>query len=209
MVKNPPANAGDLRDAGLIPGWGRSPGGGNGSPLQYPCLENPMDRGAWLAAVHGVAQSQTRLSNLAPRLLGQPMHSILAVMPRLTTLGQTWSWRAELVTRQQLWRLLADKKRGRGSRKHVRASPKGERPTWLSLHNSLETGAQSCPQPMVLLSGQVTQSLDHVCQKQPKQWRLTSQNSSISKLTHPGWPLMCLPWGQGVGRVAGFDTCEM
>ena len=46
MVKNPPANAGDLRDLGLIPGWGRSPGGGHGSSLQYSCLENPMDRGA-------------------------------------------------------------------------------------------------------------------------------------------------------------------
>ena len=49
MVKNPPANAGD---AGLIPGLGRSPGGGNGSPLQYSYLENPMDRGAWRATVH-------------------------------------------------------------------------------------------------------------------------------------------------------------
>ena len=47
MVKNPPANAGDLRDVGLIPGLGRSPEGGRGNPLQYSCLENPMDRGAW------------------------------------------------------------------------------------------------------------------------------------------------------------------
>ena len=57
-VKNVPANAGD---AGLIPGSGRSPGGGNGNPLQYSCLENPMDRGAWRATVHGVAKSRTRL----------------------------------------------------------------------------------------------------------------------------------------------------
>ena len=54
MVKNLPANAGDIRDVGLIPGSGRSPGGGNGNPLWYSCLENPMDRGAWQAAVHGV-----------------------------------------------------------------------------------------------------------------------------------------------------------
>ena len=47
VVKNPPANAGDVRDAGLIPGSGRAPGGGHGKPLQYSCLENPMDRGAW------------------------------------------------------------------------------------------------------------------------------------------------------------------
>jgi len=46
-VKNLPASAGDIRDAGSIPGWGRSPGGGNGNPLQYSCLENPMDGGAW------------------------------------------------------------------------------------------------------------------------------------------------------------------
>ena len=59
MVKNPPADAGDARDIGSIPGSGRSPGGGNGNPLQYSCLENPMDRGAWRAAVHGVTKSDT------------------------------------------------------------------------------------------------------------------------------------------------------
>ena len=58
VVKNP-ANTGDIRDVGLIPGLGRSPGGGRGNPLQYSSLENPMDRGAWRAAVCGVAQSRT------------------------------------------------------------------------------------------------------------------------------------------------------
>ena len=53
VVKNPPANAGNVRDLGLIPGWGRSPGGGHGNPLQYSCLENPMDRGAWWASPWG------------------------------------------------------------------------------------------------------------------------------------------------------------
>ena len=57
VVKNPPANAGDRRDPGLTPGLGRSPGGRHGNPFQYSCLENPMDRGAWRAAVHGVAES--------------------------------------------------------------------------------------------------------------------------------------------------------
>ena len=61
VVKNLPANAGDIRDAGLIPGPGRSPGEGNGNPLQYSCLENPMDRGAWRATVRGVAKTGTRL----------------------------------------------------------------------------------------------------------------------------------------------------
>ena len=57
MVKNPPVNAGNIRDVGLIPGLGRSPGGGHSNPFQYSCLENPMDRGAWRATVHGVAES--------------------------------------------------------------------------------------------------------------------------------------------------------
>ena len=58
-VKNPPANAGDERDAGSVPGSGRSPGDGHGNPLQYSCLENSIDRGAWQAMVHRVAKSQT------------------------------------------------------------------------------------------------------------------------------------------------------
>ena len=67
MVKNLPATAGDVRDTGLIPGSGRSPGGGHGSPLQYSCLENPMERGAWWATVQRVAKSQTRLEQLHTR----------------------------------------------------------------------------------------------------------------------------------------------
>ena len=59
VVKNLPANAGDIRDMSLIPGPGRSPGVGNGNPLQYACLENPMDRGTWQTIVHGVTESNT------------------------------------------------------------------------------------------------------------------------------------------------------
>ena len=59
MVKNTSASAGDLRDVGSIPGSGRSPGGEHGNPLQYSCLENPMDRGDYWATVHGVAESDT------------------------------------------------------------------------------------------------------------------------------------------------------
>ena len=62
-VKNLPANAGDARDRGSIPGLGRSSGVGNGNPFQYSCLENSMDRETWWATVHGVAKSQTGLSN--------------------------------------------------------------------------------------------------------------------------------------------------
>ena len=62
MVKNPPANIRDTRDAGLIPGSGRSPGVRNSNLFQYCCLENSMNRGAWQATVHGIRKSQTRLS---------------------------------------------------------------------------------------------------------------------------------------------------
>ena len=69
MVKNLPANAGDLRDVDLIPGSGRSPGEGHGNPLQHPCLENLMDRGAWGATVHGATKNWTRLKQLSTCLL--------------------------------------------------------------------------------------------------------------------------------------------
>ena len=61
VVKNMPANAGDLKDMGSFPGLGRSPGGGHGNPLQYSCPENPMDRGAWRAIVHRTTKHRTRL----------------------------------------------------------------------------------------------------------------------------------------------------
>ena len=64
VVKNPPASVGDAGNIGLIPGSGRSPGGGNGNLLQYSCLENPTDRGAWQATVHRLAKSQRRLQQL-------------------------------------------------------------------------------------------------------------------------------------------------
>ena len=65
VVKNPPANAGDVRDSGSVLGLGRSPGGGHGNPLQCSSLENPMDRGAWWATVHGVTKGQTPLKRLS------------------------------------------------------------------------------------------------------------------------------------------------
>ena len=75
MVKKSPANAGDAREGSLIPEWGRSPGEGDGNPLQYSYLGNPMDRGAWKATVQGVAKSWTWLCALTHtsygRLLGK------------------------------------------------------------------------------------------------------------------------------------------
>ena len=76
VVKNPPANVGDVGDSGSIPGSGRSPGGGNGTPLQYTCLENPMDRGAWRTAVHRVTKSRTPLNEYA-----HPYHIKVGTVP--------------------------------------------------------------------------------------------------------------------------------
>ena len=78
-INNPPAITGDVRDMGSIPGLRRSPGGGHGSPLQYSCLENLLERGAWRAPVRGVAESQTRLKRLSthtctPFAVGPPVH---------------------------------------------------------------------------------------------------------------------------------------
>ena len=65
VVKNPSASAGEVRGAGSIPKSGRSPGGGHGNPLQYSCLENPMDRGAWQATVHRVAKSWAQMKRVS------------------------------------------------------------------------------------------------------------------------------------------------
>ena len=65
VVRKLPASVGDIRDLGSIPGSGRFPGGGHGNPLQYSCLENPMDRGAWQATVHRVAKIWRQLKQLS------------------------------------------------------------------------------------------------------------------------------------------------
>ena len=83
VVKNLPANAGDIRDEGSPPGLGRSPGRGHGNALQYSCLGNPMDRGAWKAIVHRVSKSQTQLKQLSTA----HMCNILPSEPNLV-----WSW---------------------------------------------------------------------------------------------------------------------
>ena len=80
VVKNPPANSGDLRDMGSIPESGRSPGGGNGNPLHYSCLGNPMDRGAWWATVYGIAKSWTRLKRLSVHI--EPIGNVSHTLPR-------------------------------------------------------------------------------------------------------------------------------
>ena len=71
VVKNPPANSGAAERLGLITEYRRSPGEENGNPLQYSCLENPMDRGAWWAIVHGIIKSQTALSDEHPQRPGK------------------------------------------------------------------------------------------------------------------------------------------
>ena len=76
VIKNPPANAGNTRDVDLIPGLGRSSGGGNGNLFQYSCWKNPTDRGAWQATVHGVTKSRTQLSTLS---YAQPVPTAFSV----------------------------------------------------------------------------------------------------------------------------------
>ena len=87
VVKNPPANAGDIRDTGSISGSGRSPGGGNGNPLQYSCLEKPTDRGAWQALVHRITKSQTQLKWLSMTARFFIHSSIDGHLGRLPVLG--------------------------------------------------------------------------------------------------------------------------
>ena len=94
VVENPPANTGDVRDLDLTPGSGRSPGGGHGNPLQYSCLENPMDRRAWWATVHGVAKSWTwltRLSTHACMHAPEPKHLTIIEIFGITVLCPVWS----------------------------------------------------------------------------------------------------------------------
>ena len=91
VVKNPPANAGDLRHLGLIPGLGRPPEGGNGNPLQYSCLENPMDRGAWRATVHRVAKSQAQLRRLSTLVHNEKGSLVLCrVLSRALAMSPWW-----------------------------------------------------------------------------------------------------------------------
>jgi len=91
VVKNLPASAGDVSNMGLILGSGRSPGGGNGNPFQYSCLENPMDRGTWRATDHWVTKSWIQLKRLA--CTHEALEQILAHLSVLvpTAKPQTWN----------------------------------------------------------------------------------------------------------------------
>ena len=95
MLKNPSVNAEDTRDMGWIPGLGRSPGRGNGNPLQYSCLGNPMDRGAWWATVHKVAKSQRGLSDSpSPPSTNTHMKSYMQIYTEICFSGRGpwWAW---------------------------------------------------------------------------------------------------------------------
>ena len=91
VVKNLPANAGDIRDSGSVPGWERSLGGGHGNPLQYSCLENPVDRRAWRATVHRVAKSQTQLNQLSMHSCGYTGISSVQPLSRARLFATLWT----------------------------------------------------------------------------------------------------------------------
>ena len=99
VVKNLPVSAGDVRDSGLIPGLGRSSGGGHGNPVQYSCLENPMDRGAWWVSVHRVAKGQTQQSNWASMLV---LFVLIDVKTEIRTPRQNLA-RVQIVSDWQSW----------------------------------------------------------------------------------------------------------
>ena len=97
MLKNLPANAGDIRDVGSIPMSGRCPGRGHGHPLQYSCLENPMGRGAWPVAVHGVTKNQAERLSTA-------QHSCRTIINRKTLepskkIYLSWNFKGETTTK--------------------------------------------------------------------------------------------------------------
>ena len=96
VVKNPPANSGDIRDVDSIPGSGRSPGGGHGNPLQCSCLEDPMAREAWWTAVYEVAKSQTRIKRLSSsnsniRLIKHTQYTVEWQSWNVTSATQLWN----------------------------------------------------------------------------------------------------------------------
>ena len=90
VVKNLPANAWDMKDAGLIPELGRSPGEGHSNPLQYSCLENPVDRGAWRAMIHRVTKSRARLKQLSMHAKHVWRH--ICVIKALGPWMPRWCW---------------------------------------------------------------------------------------------------------------------
>ena len=119
VVENPPASAGDTRDSGSIPGLGRSPGGGHCNPLQYSSGENPMDRGAWQAAVHGVTQSQTQLKRLSSSSINEYIHLYTyLIVTSFSCRPRTDNFLARL---QQISFFMKQtlKERASGSRKHI------------------------------------------------------------------------------------------
>ena len=116
MVNNSPANAGDAREVGSIPGSGRSPGEGNGNSLQYSCLENSMDRGTWWATVHGVARS---------------MHA-----GTLELVGHLMSWRQDIAKGQGMTDQRMERTEILGSCSESQNQPHGCQPLNFLLNNS-------------------------------------------------------------------------
>ena len=145
-------NAGDAWDAALIPGLGRSPGGGHGNPLQYSCLEYPMDRGAWWATVHGVTKSQTWLMQLSTHGLVSYQGNQQRGMTRTTALIRrvtSWAW-GKSIGRSVVWMGVGEA--GTGWAGHVQRpmSPALESLFSPFLPPELQRGADVLPGMVVL-----------------------------------------------------------
>ena len=108
VIKNPPANAGDIREVSLIPGWGRPPGEGHGSPLQHSCLENPMDRGAWWAMVPRVSKSLTQLTWLSTHEMRESSESSRVETRRSRAFCREDQWHSAWTVESTVkWRLFS------------------------------------------------------------------------------------------------------
>ena len=129
MVKNLPVSAGDTKDAGSIPGSGRSPGEGNGNPLQYSCLENPTDRGARPATVHKAAETQTQLGT--HNLSNTPTFKLVILQPELAQRSLVRPRKGSWVSQSRERALVSVKGWDRGFSGAVTSFP-GPRDIWLS-----------------------------------------------------------------------------
>ena len=143
VVKNPPTNGEDKRDVGSIPASGRSPGEAHGNPLQYSCLENPMDRRAWWAVVHSVTKSQTQLKQLSMHANAHVWFRTMKKEFHPHALLKIWGgwWVTAVHGFAKEWDLSEQKTKQQQQKKNSKKIPVGKA-TILSLHKTWQQNAQ-------------------------------------------------------------------